>query len=86
MSQLATWSADSTYETKPWSLIPVQRRRQAAGLNIPRTGIEAQEIVAEEDGLGVADIRAAHHHFEVHTGAVLADLRVALSISTFRSG
>ena len=52
----------------------VQGGRKPAGPDIARTGVQPQEVVREEDGLGVGDLHAANHHFQVHAGPVLAGL------------
>ncbi|MCY1239234.1 hypothetical protein D9M72_520170 [compost metagenome] len=50
----------------------VQGVRQSPGPDVVRTCVQPQEIVCQEDGLHVGDFHPAHHHFQVHTGTVLA--------------
>ena len=57
------------------SVLPhaVGRFRQAALRGVGGAGVEPEEVVGQEDGLRVAHVGAAHHHLQVHAGAVLAD-------------
>ena len=52
----------------------VERHREAVVPDVLRARIEPEEVVGQEDRLRVTDVQVAHHHLEVHAGAVLAHL------------
>ena len=48
--------------------------RGAVAAQIPVGRVKPQHIVAQQDGVGGADIGVAHHYLQVDAGTVLADL------------